>query len=167
MHDLTKRDSPRWAGQRDPAASALRAMHGQNVSPTEVPSAQRIWIIARMSCWHMMQGATPQTEGKRLSLNGPRVAMALPADTTAETLRGTAAEIHRDVVDDVIQVDDPTPAPTGQTASVLRVPSIRRSSNQRYRATAKTCYRPAIQWGPHIPVAPLQTHSTHRSWCRR
>lgn len=109
-------------------------------------------LAAGLPCSREVKAAATQIEGERLSLNGLHVAVVLPAYNAAQTLRRTVAEIDRDVVDDVILVDDGSTDQTWEIAEALGVATVRHSSNQGYGANQKTCYRAALQRGAQVVV---------------
>jgi glycosyltransferase involved in cell wall biosynthesis len=85
-------------------------------------------------------------------LNGHRVVVVMPAYKAANTLRQTYDEIPRDVVDDVILVDDASPDRTVQIAQDLGLRVIVHERNSGYGANQKTCYREALRLGADIVV---------------
>jgi glycosyltransferase involved in cell wall biosynthesis len=81
-----------------------------------------------------------------------RVAVVLPAYNAAKTLQSTYAEIPRDIVDEIILVDD---ASTDATVSIARSLSIRtivHGLNKGYGGNQKTCYRAALESNADIVV---------------
>lgn len=78
-------------------------------------------------------------------LNGRRVAVVLPAYNAAETLRRTVDEINRDVVDEIVVVDDASTDGTAEAAEAMDLRTIRHRANQGYGANQKTCYREALE----------------------
>lgn len=85
-------------------------------------------------------------------LNGHRVVVVMPAYKAANTLRQTYDEIPRDVVDDVILVDDASPDRTVEIAQELGLRVIVHERNSGYGANQKTCYREALRLGADIVV---------------
>jgi glycosyltransferase involved in cell wall biosynthesis len=85
-------------------------------------------------------------------LNGLRVAVVLPAYNAATTLRRTVDEIDRDVVDDVLLVDDASTDGTIEEADRLGLQSIVHPSNRGYGANQKTCYGAALDLGADVVV---------------
>ncbi len=76
----------------------------------------------------------------------------LPAYNAEVTLARTVAELDRDVIDEIVLVDD---ASTDQTVSLARdlgLEPILHDVNLGYGANQKTCYRRAIEHGADIVV---------------
>ncbi len=85
-------------------------------------------------------------------LSGKRVTVVMPAYNAEQTLERTVAEIPRDLVDDVIVVDDASRDRTVGAAERLGLHVIRHPTNRGYGANQKTCYRTALQRGADIVV---------------
>ncbi len=85
-------------------------------------------------------------------LNGRRVAVVLPAYNAEITLQQTVSEIDRNVVDDVLIVDDASTDDTVKVAELLGLEPIVHSSNRGYGANQKTCYAAAMARGADIVV---------------
>lgn len=83
---------------------------------------------------------------------GKRVCVVLPAYNAAQTLEWTVREIPRDVVDDIILVDDASADATVEVSRSLDLPTIRHPSNRGYGANQKTCYAAALARGADIIV---------------
>jgi glycosyltransferase involved in cell wall biosynthesis len=83
---------------------------------------------------------------------GKRVCVVLPAYNAAQTLEWTVREIPRDVVDDIILVDDASADATVEISRKLDLPTIRHPSNRGYGANQKTCYTAALERGADIIV---------------
>lgn len=77
-------------------------------------------------------------------LNGKRIAVVLPAYNAEKTLHQTVAEIPRDIVDDVILVDDGSSDGTVQLARELKLFVVRHEANRGYGGNQKTCYSLAL-----------------------
>jgi glycosyltransferase involved in cell wall biosynthesis len=82
----------------------------------------------------------------------PKVCVVMPAYKAAETLARTVAEIPRDVVDDVILVDDRSPDHTVAIARALGLHTIEHDRNRGYGGNQKTCYAAALARGADIVV---------------
>jgi glycosyltransferase involved in cell wall biosynthesis len=85
-------------------------------------------------------------------IHGKRVVVVLPAYNAERTLRQTVDEIAREVVDDVILVDD---ASSDQTVSLARELGLRvltHEQNLGYGANQKTCYAEALRQGAEVVV---------------
>ncbi len=85
-------------------------------------------------------------------LHGKRIAVVLPAFNAETTLRRTVEELDRDVVDDLILVDDASTDKTIEAAAELGLTTVQHASNLGYGANQKTCYRSALDLGADIVV---------------
>ena len=86
-------------------------------------------------------------------INGKRIAVAMPAYNAEATLEQTYAEVPRDVVDEVILVDD---ASGDDTATVARTIGIKHvvvhDANLGYVGNQKTCHRTPLGLGADIVI---------------
>ena len=85
-------------------------------------------------------------------LKGKRIVVVMPAYNAERTLRKTYAEIPRDVVDDVILVDDRSQDQTAEIALSLGINTIVHSKNLGYGGNQKTCYKEAIKLGADVVI---------------
>lgn len=85
-------------------------------------------------------------------LHNKKVVVVLPAYKAAKTLRQTYAEIPRDIVDEVILVDDASNDETVVLAHELGLHVFVHQTNLGYGANQKTCYREALALGADIVV---------------
>lgn len=85
-------------------------------------------------------------------LNGKQITVVLPAYNAGETLKRTVDELDRDVIDDVLLVDDASTDDTMEKAKHLGLISIRHEQNRGYGANQKSCYRAALDRGADIVV---------------
>src|SRR5512143_701346 len=76
----------------------------------------------------------------------------MPAYRAERTLERTYAAIPRDVVDEVLLVDDASDDATIAVARELGIPVIRHERNRGYGANQKTCYAAALARGADIVV---------------
>jgi glycosyltransferase involved in cell wall biosynthesis len=76
----------------------------------------------------------------------------MPALNAAKTLAATVGEIHRDVVDEIILVDDRSTDETVNVARDLGVHVVWHPHNVGYGGNQKTCYLEALQRGAEIVV---------------
>jgi glycosyltransferase involved in cell wall biosynthesis len=81
-----------------------------------------------------------------------RVVVVLPAYHAARTLEQTVAEIPRDVVDDVLLVDDASKDATVEVAQRLGLRTVVHPKNLGYGGNQKTCYTEALRLGADIVV---------------
>jgi glycosyltransferase involved in cell wall biosynthesis len=85
-------------------------------------------------------------------LSGKKVVVVMPAYNAEKTLVRTVEAIPRDVVDDVILVDDASSDRTAEVAQRLGLHVIRHEKNRGYGGNQKTCYRAALARGADIVV---------------
>ena len=87
-----------------------------------------------------------------LMLNNKHITVVLPAYNAEKTLSSTFAEIPKDIVDDVILVDDCSTDHTVQRARELGIYTIRHPKNSGYGSNQKTCYQVALSRDADIVV---------------
>lgn len=85
-------------------------------------------------------------------LNGKKVIVVLPAYNAAKTLEKTVSEIDRNVVDDILLVDDFSSDGTVQLAREMGIRSFLHDKNYGYGRNQKTCYKEALDSGADIIV---------------
>ena len=85
-------------------------------------------------------------------LHGQKIAVVLPAYKAEQTLERTLADIERDVVDEIILVDDASSDATAELANRLGLRVFVHEKNLGYGANQKTCYREALKVGADIVV---------------
>jgi glycosyltransferase involved in cell wall biosynthesis len=85
-------------------------------------------------------------------IDGRRVAVVLPAYNAARTLCRTVAEIPRDIVDDVILIDDCSRDDTIAVARELGLHVVCHPANRGYGGNQKSCYEAALTRGADIVV---------------
>jgi glycosyltransferase involved in cell wall biosynthesis len=85
-------------------------------------------------------------------LNGHRVAVVMPAYNAEATLARTLSEFDRNVVDEVVLVDDASTDETVALARQLGLEPISHERNLGYGGNQKTCYRRALELGADITV---------------
>lgn len=83
---------------------------------------------------------------------GKRIVVVLPAYNAESTLRRTVGELDREIVDDIVLVDDASTDNTLKAAEELGLTTVRHSRNRGYGANQKTCYRTALDLGADIVV---------------
>lgn len=89
---------------------------------------------------------------QRTRLRKPKVIAVLPAYNAARTLQITVADIPRDVVDDILLVDDCSKDDTVRIARSLGLKVVAHTKNRGYGANQKTCYNHALALGADIIV---------------
>ncbi len=85
-------------------------------------------------------------------LQGKKIVVVMPAYNAARTLEQTYREIPRDVVDEVILVDDASSDSTIIKARELGIRAISHPENVGYGGNQKTCYSEALARGADIIV---------------
>lgn len=85
-------------------------------------------------------------------LNGKKIVVVMPAFNAAKTLSQTVAEISRDIVDEVLLVDDASSDETLARARELGLMTFSHQTNLGYGRNQKTCYREALRLGADIVV---------------
>lgn len=86
-------------------------------------------------------------------LKDSKICVVLPAYNAARTLQQTYDEIPRDIVDEVILVDDHSSDDTIEVAQNLGIRHIiRHESNKGYGGNQKTCYDKALELGADVVV---------------
>ncbi len=76
----------------------------------------------------------------------------LPAYNAASTLSRTVAELDRDLIDEVVLVDDASSDRTVALARELGLVPICHERNKGYGGNQKTCYRRALELGADVVV---------------
>lgn len=92
-------------------------------------------------------------------INGRRIAAVLPAYNAAKTLAMTVADIPKDVVDDIILVDDCSRDNTVEVAKQLGLFVVVHPKNRGYGGNQKTCYATALARGADVVV---MVHPDHQ-----
>ncbi len=85
-------------------------------------------------------------------LNGKKIIVVMPAYNAALTLEKTVREIPRDIVDEILLVDDASSDETVDLASRLGLTVFRHEQNFGYGRNQKTCYREALQHDADIVI---------------
>ncbi len=85
-------------------------------------------------------------------LEGKKVTIVMPAYNAAGTLARTLRELNREVVDDIILVDDASGDGTVDEAVRLGLRTIVHDRNRGYGANQKTCYLEALKTGAQVVV---------------
>ncbi len=78
--------------------------------------------------------------------------VVLPAYNAGRTLERTISEIPRDVVDDLLLVDDASGDDTVEVAKRLQIPFVVHPINRGYGGNQKTCYTEALKRGADIVI---------------
>lgn len=85
-------------------------------------------------------------------IGNQRISVILPAYNASVTLRQTYDEIPRDLIDDLILVDDASSDNTAALAEALGLYTIRHERNRGYGGNQKTCYAAALARGADVVV---------------
>ena len=85
-------------------------------------------------------------------INGKKVIVVLPAYNAERTLMATYEDIPKDIVDDMILVDDGSRDTTVEISKKLGIQTIIHPSNKGYGANQKTCYREALKKNPDMII---------------
>jgi len=85
-------------------------------------------------------------------LKGKHVVVVMPAYNAERTLRKTYAEIPKEIVDDVILVDDQSHDRTAEIARSLGINTIVHSKTRGYGGNQKTCNKEPIKLGADIVI---------------
>ena len=85
-------------------------------------------------------------------LNNRKIVVVLPAYNAGKTLARTVAEIPREIVDEILLVDDASADETVELANSLGLKVFRHAQNFGYGRNQKTCYREALRRGADIVV---------------
>ena len=85
-------------------------------------------------------------------MNGKKVVVVMPAYNAAATLERTLAEVPRDIVDDVILVDDASRDNTIEHARSLGIKCFLHERNWGYGRNQKTCYAEALKLGADVVI---------------
>jgi glycosyltransferase involved in cell wall biosynthesis len=85
-------------------------------------------------------------------MDGKKVCVVMPAYNAEATLARTLEEVSRDVVDDVILVDDQSRDHTVEVARRLGLHTLVHPKNRGYGGNQKTCYTEALRRGADVVV---------------
>ena len=85
-------------------------------------------------------------------IHGKKLLVVMPAYNAERTLERTWSEIPRDVVDEVILVDDASQDGTVQVSRSLGLPTLVHEKNLGYGGNQKTCYAAALARDADIVV---------------
>ena len=85
-------------------------------------------------------------------IQGKKITVVFPAYNAERTLEKTLSALEREVVDDLILVDDCSQDRTVEIALRLGLHVIRHEQNMGYGANQKSCYRSALERGADIVI---------------
>lgn len=81
-----------------------------------------------------------------------KVVVTMPAYNASKTLEMTYAEINKEVVDDILLVDDYSHDDTIERAKKLGIKTFAHRKNKGYGGNCKTCYTEALNMGADIII---------------
>lgn len=85
-------------------------------------------------------------------INNKKVVVIMPAYNAEKTLEKTFNEIYREIVDEIILVDDFSSDNTKEVAEKLGITTIVHSKNLGYGGNQKSCYRAALKANADIVI---------------
>lgn len=85
-------------------------------------------------------------------LTNKKIVVVMPAYNAGKTLEKTYREFDRNIIDEVVIVDDFSSDDTIKVCKRLRLPHIRHPKNMGYGANQKTCYAEALKRGADIVI---------------
>ena len=85
-------------------------------------------------------------------LNGKKIAVVMPAYNAEKTLKRAFDEIPKDIVDDILLVDDKSSDGTVGLARSLGIKVFVHDKNLGYGGNQKTCYSQALKAGADVVV---------------
>jgi glycosyltransferase involved in cell wall biosynthesis len=85
-------------------------------------------------------------------LNGKKITVVMPAFNAAATLQQTYDDRPREIVDEIILVDDCSSDDTVEMARRMGLTVFRHKQNLGYGRNQKTCYREALKTGADIII---------------
>lgn len=86
-------------------------------------------------------------------VKGKKVVVVMPAYNASNTLKNTYNEINKEIVDDIVLVDDASSDDTAEVARQVGIKHIiRHQKNQGYGGNQKSCYDMALKLGADIVI---------------
>ncbi len=85
-------------------------------------------------------------------INNKKIVVIMPAYNAEKTLEKTYNELYRDIVDEIILVDDNSSDQTKEVAKKLNITTIVHDKNKGYGGNQKTCYTAALQTDADIVI---------------
>ena len=85
-------------------------------------------------------------------LNGKRIVVVMPSYNAAKTIAATVGDVPRDIVDEIVLVDDASSDETVDLAVELGLTTFLHDRNFGYGRNQKTCYREALNRGSDIVI---------------
>ena len=85
-------------------------------------------------------------------MHGKKIIVVMPAYNAAKTLPATYADIPKDIVDEVLLVDDNSTDDTPEVARALGIETVVHPKNRGYGGNQKTCYATALAHGAEVVI---------------
>ena len=85
-------------------------------------------------------------------LNGKKIVVVMPAYNAEKTIEKTYQELPRNLIDEVILVDDASSDQTVVLARKLGIYTVVHPTNLGYGGNQKTCYKHALQLGADVVI---------------
>jgi len=85
-------------------------------------------------------------------IEGKRVVVTMPAYHAEKTVAKTVADLSRDIVDEIILVDDCSKDGTFEAAQKLGITALRNEKNLNYGGNVKRCLQEAVDRGADIII---------------
>lgn len=85
-------------------------------------------------------------------LRGKKIVIVMPAYNAEKTLEQTYNEIPKDIIDEVILIDDKSNDHTPELAKELNITTIVHEKNKGYGGNQKSCYKAALNAGADIII---------------
>lgn len=85
-------------------------------------------------------------------INNKKVVVIMPAYNAEKTLEKTYNELYKDIVDEIILVDDNSSDKTKEVAKKLGITTIVHDKNKGYGGNQKTCYTAALKTNADIVI---------------
>jgi len=85
-------------------------------------------------------------------IRNKKIVVVMPAYNAEKTIRDTYAEIPKDIVDEIILVDDASKDETVRAAKELGITTLVHPKNRGYGGNQKTCYEAALKSGADIVI---------------
>ncbi|HEY8476470.1 MAG TPA: glycosyltransferase family 2 protein [Chloroflexota bacterium] len=99
-----------------------------------------------------METEQPPLRASRAARERPKTIVVMPAYNAARTLERTYRDLPKDVVDEVILVDDVSQDATVEIARRLGLTVVIHQQNRGYGGNQKTCYLEALKAGADVVV---------------
>lgn len=85
-------------------------------------------------------------------LNNKKIIVVMPAYNAEKTLKKTYEDIYKDVIDEIILVDDKSYDNTKEIAKELKIKTIVHEENKGYGGNQKSCYTAALKEDADIVI---------------